>query len=112
MSHTETEPPTVEDDPTPPPAGDARTEFTDGSGAVVPEFVDASDSSAAARASTREYECLGCGRRCETFLDDCPDCGETAFSTAVETPDTASITDAGVGVLAVLVVRFHPLVPR
>jgi hypothetical protein len=108
MSHTE--PPTVEDDPTPPPAGNARTEFTDGSGAVVPEFVHA--ESPAVRAATREYECLNCGRRCETFLDDCPDCGETAFSTAVETPDTASITDAGVGVLAVLVVRFHPLVPR
>jgi hypothetical protein len=64
-------------------------------------------------AAERRYECLDCGSQSETFLEDCPNCGGTAFETS--TPPAGpepGLDDVGLGVLATLTAPFNPYVPR
>ena len=61
------------------------------------------------------YECLGCGHRCETFLDDCPECGGTAFGAAADaaqTPERNDAVETSVSTVASVAAQLHPLVPR
>jgi hypothetical protein len=61
------------------------------------------------------YECLDCGHRCETFLDDCPECGGTAFGAAADaaqTPEHNGVVETGISTVASVAAQLHPLVPR
>jgi hypothetical protein len=64
-------------------------------------------------ATERQYECLDCGFQSETFLDDCPNCGGTAFETSASPAGPEpGVDDTALSVLATLTAPFNPYVPR